>query len=85
MGTTKYSSISAPNRQSLSAAAQESRVDALVRIMGVLVLAFGAAMIYFTYGNASVSGQAPPLVPIYYAIGILLFVAGFLAVFAKFK
>jgi hypothetical protein len=69
----------------LSVAAQESRVDALVRIMGVLVLVFGAAMIYLTYANAAVSGQAPPLVPIYYAIGILLFVVGCLAVFSKFK
>jgi hypothetical protein len=72
-------------RQPLSVAAQESRVDALVRIMCVLVLAFGAALIYSTNANASVAGQAPALVPIYYALGFLLVVAGFLATFAKFK
>lgn len=69
----------------MSVAAQESRVDALVRIMGVLVLAFGVALTYLTYANASVTGQAPDLVPIYYLLGILLVVAGFLAMFARFK
>lgn len=60
-------------------------MDALVRIMGVLVLVFGAALIYLTNANASVAGQAPALVPIYYVLGVLLVVAGFLSTFARFK
>jgi len=70
----------------LAAAAQESRVDALVRIMGVLVLVFGAALVYSTYANYSaLNAQEPTLVPIYYVLGIILLVAGLLAAFAKFK
>lgn len=42
-------------------------------------------MVYFTYVNATVAGQAPPLVPVYYALGLLLLVVGFLAAFSKFK
>jgi hypothetical protein len=53
--------------------------------MGVLVLAFGAAMIYLTYSDPAASGQAPALVLVYYLLGLLLVVAGFLAVFSKFK
>ncbi len=70
----------------MAAAAQESRVDALVRIMGVIVLIFGAALVYTTYVNASALNiQEPALVPIYYVLGLLLLVAGLLAAFAKFK
>lgn len=69
----------------MSVTAQESRVDALVRIMGVLVLAFGAAMIYLTYSDPAASGQAPALVSAYYVLGLVLLVAGFLAAFSKFK
>jgi membrane-bound ClpP family serine protease len=61
-------------------------VDALIRIMGVLVLVFGAALLYSTYANASaLNVQEPVLVPIYYALGILLLLAGLVAAFAKFK
>ena len=70
----------------MAAAAQESRVDALVRLMGVLVLVFGAALIYSTYANGSaLSIQEPVLVPIYYVLGVVLLLAGLLAAFAKFK
>jgi uncharacterized protein YjeT (DUF2065 family) len=65
--------------------AQQSRVDALVRLLGLVVLVFGAAMIYYTYSNAAVSGIAPEIVTINYALGLLLFVIGGLATFAKFK
>lgn len=70
----------------MTAAAQESRVDALVRIMGVVVLVFGAALVISTYANASALNiQEPVLVPIYYALGIILLGTGLLAAFAKFK
>lgn len=86
LGMTKYSAISAPIGQELSAAAQESRIDALIRIMGVVVLIFGAALVYSTYANASALNiQEPALVPIYYVLGIILLASGLLASFAKFK
>jgi uncharacterized protein YjeT (DUF2065 family) len=65
--------------------AQQSRVDALVRLLGLVVLVFGALMLYYTYSNATASGIAPEIVTINYALGFLLLVVGLLATFAKFK
>jgi hypothetical protein len=65
--------------------AQQSRVDALIRLIGLLVLGFGGAMLYYTYANATASGVAPEIVTINYALGLLLVVVGLFASFAKFK
>ena len=65
--------------------AQQSRVDALVRLLGLVVLGFGGAMVYYTYVNANVAGIAPEIVTIDYALGVLLLIVGFFATFAKFK
>jgi hypothetical protein len=65
--------------------AQESRVDALVRLAGLVVFAFGAAMVYLTYTNATDAGFAPTIVPVYYFIGLVLAIAGFLATVSRFK
>lgn len=65
--------------------AQQSRVDALIRLLGLLILGFGIAMIYFTYINATVAGIAPEIVTVNYALGILLLLVGLFATFAKFK
>ncbi|HEY6282744.1 MAG TPA: hypothetical protein VIW22_02340 [Nitrososphaerales archaeon] len=69
----------------MSFTAQQSRVDALVRMLGLAVLAFGIAMVYFTFSNATVPGIAPEIVTINYALGLLLLVVGLFATFAKFK
>jgi len=69
----------------LTFTAQQSRVDALVRLLGLVVLAFGIAMVYFTYANADVAGIAPEIVTINYSLGLLLLVVGLFATFAKFK
>ncbi|HZW85432.1 MAG TPA: hypothetical protein VFE91_05985 [Nitrososphaerales archaeon] len=65
--------------------AQQSRVDALVRLLGLVVLGFGAAFVYYTYVNVSSAGIAPEIITINYALGILLLVVGLFATFAKFK
>ena len=65
--------------------AQQSRVDALVRLIGLVVLAFGILLIYYTYANAGVAGQAAEIVTINYSLGIVLSVVGVFAAFAKFK
>ncbi len=65
--------------------AQQSRVDALVRLLGLVVLVFGASMVYYTYANATSSGIAAEIITINYALGALLLVVGLLATFAKFK
>jgi energy-converting hydrogenase Eha subunit E len=65
--------------------AQESRVDALVRLLGLALLGFGIAMIYLTYSNSGLTTLAPEIVTINYALGLLLSVVGLFATFAKFK
>lgn len=65
--------------------AQQSRVDALVRLLGLVVLVFGIAMIYLTYSNATVPSIAPEIITVNYALGVLLTVVGLFATFAKFK
>ena len=64
--------------------AQQSRVDALIRLIGLIVLVFGLVLIYFTYTNAS-SGLASEIVTVDYALGFLLSIVGAFATFAKFK
>jgi hypothetical protein len=64
--------------------AQQSRVDALVRMLGLVILAFGAAMVYYTYLNAGYV-TAPEIVTINYALGLILLVVGIIATIAKFK
>ncbi len=65
--------------------AQQSRVDALVRLLGLLILGLGAAMLYLTYSNSTVVGIAPEIVTVNYSLGLLLLVVGSFAAFAKFK
>ena len=65
--------------------AQQSRVDALVRLLGVVVLVFGLLMVYYTYANASITTIAPEIITIDYALGVLLTVVGLVATFSKFK
>lgn len=63
--------------------AQQSRVDALIRLVGLIVVILGAAWLYYTYSN--VSGVASEIVTINYALGLLLLIVGLFAAFAKFK
>ena len=65
--------------------AQQSRVDALIRLIGLIVLVFGLALVYFTYSNANASGVAPDIVSIDYGLGLLLTIVGLFATFSKFK
>jgi membrane-bound ClpP family serine protease len=68
----------------LTIEAQQSRVDALIRLVGVVVLVFGLLLIYYTYANAG-AGLASEIVTVDYALGLLLSVVGAFATFAKFK
>ena len=65
--------------------AQQSRVDALIRMVGLIILVFGAATVYYTYANAGDSGFAPELAIVYYFLGLILIIVGLLGAFAKFK
>lgn len=48
-------------------------------------MAFGVALIYYTYTNAGDSGFAPQLAVVYYFLGLILLVVGLMGGFAKFK
>ena len=65
--------------------AEQSRVDALIRLIGLVVLAFGLVLLYLTYSNANATGVSPDIVTINYGLGFLLSFVGVLATFAKFK
>lgn len=65
--------------------AQQSRVDALVRLIALVVLSFGVLLIYFTYLNANVAGIAAEIVTINYTLGVLLTAVGLFGTFSKFK
>jgi len=69
----------------LTVNAQQSRVDALIRIVGLIILFFGAALVYYTYTNAGDSGFAAPLAIVYYFLGLILLVVGLMGTFAKFR
>lgn len=65
--------------------AQQSRVDALVRLLGLVILVFGVLMLYYTYSNATGTGVAPEIVTVNYSLGLLLSVVGLFATFSRFK
>ncbi len=69
----------------MTAAAPQSRVDALIRLLGLIVLGFGASLLYLTATDAVSSGVASAIVTINYALGLLLLIVGLFATFAKFR
>jgi hypothetical protein len=64
---------------------QQSRIDILIRVVGMITLGFGAALVYYSVANAGTAGIAPEIITINTSLGVLLAVVGFLAFFAKFK
>lgn len=54
-------------------------------MLGLVLLGFGLAMVYYTYLNSGVTGIAPEIITINYSLGGLLTIVGLFATFAKFK
>jgi hypothetical protein len=69
----------------VTADVQQSRIDVLIRVMGLITLGFGAALVYLSAINATAAGIAPEIITVNISLGVLLAIVGFLAVFAKFK
>ena len=63
--------------------AEQSRVDALIRLVGLVIVIFGVLWIYLTYSDTT--GVASVIVTVNYALGLLLLVVGLFAAFAKLK
>lgn len=64
---------------------QQSRVDALLRLVALIVFMLGILMVYYTYQNSEVTGMSPTIVPVYYGIGLSLLIVGFIGVIAKYR
>ena len=65
--------------------APDSRVNVLIRLVGLMFLALGASITYLTYQEVAAATLVPPLIPVLYLCSSMLMVAGFLAVIAKYK
>jgi hypothetical protein len=65
--------------------ADDSRVNVLIRMVGVAFLAIGSVMTYETFVNAGGDGLQPPLVPVLYLCSLMLVIAGVAALISKYK
>jgi flagellar basal body-associated protein FliL len=60
-----------------------SRIAMLIRLVGIVFLAIGAALTYFTYSASS--SIVPQIVPVFYLGAVLLMIVGIVAIVAKYK
>ncbi len=65
--------------------AEDSRVNVLIRLVSVFVLALGIALAYMTNQGAASASLQPQVVPVYYLCSMILLVAGFLGFVSKYK
>lgn len=65
--------------------ADDSRVNVVLRLVGVIVFVLGVLMTYETFTNAGADVLQPPLVPVLYLCSGMLVIAGFVALIAKYK
>ena len=62
-----------------------SRINMLLRLVGIVIFALGAALTYLTYSESSASTLVPQIVPVFYLGSVLLMIAGLAAIIAKYK
>jgi len=65
--------------------ADDSRVNVLIRIVGVTFFVLGVVMTYETYVEAGAATLQPPLVPVLYLCSMMIVIAGFVAMISKYK
>ena len=65
--------------------ADDSRVNVMLRLVGVIVFVLGVIMTYETFVNAGAEVLQPPLVPVLYLCSGMLVVSGLVALIAKYK
>jgi len=63
---------------------EDSRVNVIVRLVGIVVFVLGVAMTILTY-EAGAGVLQPPLIPVLYLCSSMLVLAGFMAFIAKYK
>jgi uncharacterized membrane protein YoaK (UPF0700 family) len=65
--------------------APDSRVNVLIRLVGLIILVLGVIMTYLTYQEVAAAALVEPLIPVLYLCSSMLIVAGFVALIAKYK
>lgn len=65
--------------------ADDSRVNVMLRLVGVIVFVLGVIMTYETFVNAGADVLQPPLVPVLYLCSGMLVISGLVALIAKYK
>jgi len=65
--------------------ADDSRVNVMLKLVGVIVFVLGAILTYETFVNAGADVLQPPVVPVLYLCSGMLLVAGFVALMAKYR
>ena len=65
--------------------ADDSRVNVVLRLVGVVVFVLGVIMTYETFVNAGADALQPPVVPVLYLCSGMLVIAGLVALVAKYK
>jgi formate-dependent nitrite reductase membrane component NrfD len=65
--------------------ADDSRVNVVLRLVGVVVFVLGVIMTYETFVNAGADALQPPVVPVLYLCSGMLVISGLVALMAKYK
>jgi uncharacterized membrane protein YoaK (UPF0700 family) len=65
--------------------ASDSRVNVLIRLVGIMFFVLGTAMTYLTYQEAAAATLVPALIPVLYLLSSMLMVAGFAALIARYR
>ena len=65
--------------------APDSRVNVLIRLVGVMFLFLGVGMTFLTFQEVAAATIVPPLSPVLYLCSSMLIVAGSVALIARYK
>jgi len=65
--------------------ASDSRVNVLIRLLGIMFFVLGAGMTVLTSQAAASTSIQPQVAPVYYLCSTMLMAAGFLALVSKYK
>lgn len=69
----------------MSLDAPGSRVNVMIRLIGLVFLGIGVTLAYFTYLGAVQASIVPQILPVFYLGAALLMIVGFIAVVANYK
>jgi hypothetical protein len=65
--------------------APDSRVNVLIRLVGIVVFVLGVTMTYLTYQEVMAATLVPTLTPVLYLCSSMLMLTGFVAFVARYK